>query len=356
MFGPHPDVGVHLRNAAWAARERNADATVLAQAPDGIGAAIAGVPSRTMIETWANRQKIPIEFFAGPADLERRLGRLSRGSWAGVMAGPKRHWPMGPGLSGSIHGVIERAAGNSHVPLVPLSAQERMQSRRWWRTPVWRLHEDQLWYHDYVMSSLAVSRVAMITSWMVTLLPSESLTMVLLPAIIYAASAYGFAAALFAIGFGLTTFNHFFLEPRYAFAAPGVETLLPAALFTLAAAITSNLAGGLRVHAHRLERQAAEVRALFSLTREIATARNPSEIFSAIVRQSEPIFDAKCSLLAPHLSMSSAHSDTARARSAALQLEIASEVPLAAEEIEAARLAFVERRPTGSPVRAATAC
>lgn len=345
IFGSHPDIGVHLRNASWAARERNADAIVLAEAPDGLGAAIAGVPSRSMIETWAGRQHIPIEFYRGSADLERRLSRLTRGSWAGVMAGPKRRWPFGPGLSGGTQALISRTLASANVALVPLSQQERAQTRRWWTTPVWRLHEDQPWYHDYVMSALAVSLVALITSWLVDLLPPSTSAMLFLPAVIYAASAYGFAAALFATVFGLGTFDYFFLEPRFAFSPPGVETLLPAALFVLAAAITSNLAGGLRIHAHRLERQAAEVRALFSLTREIASARDTSEIFAAIVKQCEHIFEAKCSLLAPHQSTLGPATD--RARSTTLQVEIPRGLTLSAEEIEAARLAYVERRATG---------
>ena len=318
---------------------------MFAEAPEGLGAAMAGVPAKSAVETWATRQKLQLEFFSGPQDLERRLGRLRLGGWVGVLPGPIRRWPLGPGLSARAWSAIQSAATDAGLPVVPLSAPDRAAPRQWWTRPEWRLNDDQSWANDLIVSALAVSLAALVASWLAGLLSASTLLLLLLPAIIYSAAAHGFAAGLFATAYASFLFDYFFLEPRYAFSPPTSDLFIAAAMFVLAAAITSHLAGGLKTQAQRLERQASEVRALFALSREIATARDTAEIFAAIVRQCENVFESPAVLLAPFKTSTTAPTD--RGQATQLQVEIPSGVNLTPEEIEAARAAFAERRPTG---------
>jgi two-component system sensor histidine kinase KdpD len=346
VFGAHPDIGAQLRNAAWAARERSADTVALVEASSPLGALATGTPSRAATETWAGRQKIDLEFFSGVPALKRGLARLSVGPWIGVMVGPGTGWTSRGGLGRATIAAATEAATAAGLPVIPLSQADRSAEHHLWTTPVWRLHDDQPWYHDLIMSALAVSLSAMVANWLFGLLPEQSLALIFLPAVIYAASAYGFAAALFAIAFSLAILDYFFLPPRFSFSPPNSQTILAAALFALAASISSNLAGGLRVQAQKAERQSAEVRTLFALTRELAAARDTAEIFGIIIRRCEQVFETRCALLTP-FQTTTADSASDRSRSASLQVEKPSSLELSPDDIAMARSAFAERRPAG---------
>ena len=78
-------------------------------------------------------------------------------------------------------------------------------------------------------------------------------------------------------------------------------------LFVLLSGITSNLAGRLRDQAEAAQLREGEARALFQLTRDIATSDTPEDTFKAVVRQSAGLFDAETVILLPHSVTSETH-------------------------------------------------
>jgi len=163
---------------------------------------------------------------------------------------------------------------------------------------------------------------------------------VFLAAVVYSASVYGLAAALFTCVFSIAVFEFFFVEPRFtaSLRSLSVENLLLMMMFAVVAVITSNLAARLREHVRRAERQAIEARALFQLTRDIAVASDTDGIFRAIVRQSEYLFECDAVLLAPFR----LGEGLAAVRGAGLQVAFPPDAQIAPAEIETARAVFAE--------------
>jgi len=140
-------------------------------------------------------------------------------------------------------------------------------------------------------------------------------------------------------------YDYFFADPRYAFNLGAPENVLLILLFLVVAAITSNLAGGLRHEAAKARRQAREARALFQLTRDMAIAGDNISIYRAIVRQCDEIFESESALLTPYTG-GTAFPDP-RARTAALQVTYPTDASFTQEDIEAARWSFSQALPAG---------
>ena len=101
--------------------------------------------------------------------------------------------------------------------------------------------------------------------------------------------------------------------------------------------ITSNLAGRLRDQAEAAQERESEARALFQLTRDVATSDTIEETYAAVVRQSASLFDAETIVLVPYQGPSD--SDTSKAAKS-LQPVYPPQAGLNQDHIEAARWAF----------------
>jgi two-component system sensor histidine kinase KdpD len=347
----HPDVENLIREAAWIVRERGAVMKLCLRRSAG-REALMGKIDIGRIERLSRRWHADLCWWQNDTELIEVLARSLGGVPPEFMLGPRRRWPWETGLSTSTINAVH-ALATKHASSVTDELGRRRHYAAMWQDFQWRLDQKRPWFHDYLLSTFAVSLAAIAAKWIGAAIPSATLSIIFLAAVVYSASAYGLAAALFTCVLSIVTFEFFFVEPRYTFtdASVSIGTALQLLMFMVVALITSNLASRLRSQARRAERQAIEARALFQLTRDIAVSENTTDIFAAIVRQSEYLFECDAVLLAP-FRLSEALS--ARTRGATLQIAYPADAKLTQDEIEFARSVFVvgmpsERNPESVP-------
>ncbi|MDX2145150.1 MAG: ATP-binding protein [Rhodospirillaceae bacterium] len=341
VFDVHHDLEALMREAAWIVRERGGVMRLVLRRQTGLRGLLFGGADMARIERLAARWHADIATWNKPSELIAALmGPLPIG---GIILGPARNRPWDAGLSTSTIDAITTFAATARTPVTQNLGRRRHYTQLW-PTLEWRLNAQRPWFHDYVLSAFAVSLAALAAKWLDGPLPAASLSPIFLTAVIYSASVYGLAAALFTSLFSVAVFDFFFLEPRFALALKSVDNILLLMMFLVVAVITSNLASGLRRQAQRAERQALEARAMFQLTRDIAVAAETTDIYRAIVRHSEDLFECDAVLLAPFRAPNT--EAAARSQRAALQVICPPAAQLTNDEIEAARDAFA--RPIAS--------
>lgn len=276
-----------------------------------------------------------------------------------VVFGPRKQWPWDLGIKRSLIGQLTRLAEQNGINTVmdaPIASEARPHL-------AWRLDHYRPWYHDYVIGLFSVCIAALSVQWLKNLMPAENLSIVFLTAVIFSATAYGFAAGLFSSVLSVAIFDFFFVSPTFSFSFSSPDNVLLIILFILMAGITSNLAGRLREQAEAAQLREGEARALFQLTRDIATSATPNETYTAVVRQSAGLFDAESIIFLPHRRASDWTESSGTRReirpndlseqrkrsneSAALQPVYPPDAGLSQDDIEAARWAFANRQPAG---------
>ena len=271
-----------------------------------------------------------------------------------IVFGPRKQWPWDIGLSRNIENGLKAFAIEHEIPTatdspIPPEAKPHL---------AWRLDHFRPWYHDYVVSLFAVCIAALAVQWLKNLMPAENLSIVFLTAVIFSATAYGFAASLFASLISVALFDFFFVSPAFSFSLSSPDNVLLVILFVLVSGITSNLAGRLRDQAEAAQLREGEARALFQLTRDIATSDKPEDTFKAVVRQSAGLFDTETVILLPHSGSSGRPMQTHNQT----ELEYQSSKPkessvlqpvyppisgLSGDDIEAARWAYSHNQSSG---------
>jgi two-component system sensor histidine kinase KdpD len=339
VFDVHGELEGLIREAAWIVRERGGLMRLFLRRPRGLRRWLAGRPDVARIERLAGRWQARLAWWSDEAELIAGLLDDTHGTVTEVILGPRRQWPLDSGLSAATARAVAAAADSIAAPVTRELGRRRHYTQIW-QDFEWRLDQRRPWFHDYVLSAFAVSIAAIAAKWLNAAVPTASLPPVFLAAVVYSASVYGLAAALFTCVFSIAVFEFFFVEPRFtaSLRSLSVENLLLMMMFAVVAVITSNLAARLREHVRRAERQAIEARALFQLTRDIAVASDTDGIFRAIVRQSEYLFECDAVLLAPFR----LGEGLAAVRGAGLQVAFPPDAQIAPAEIETARAVFAE--------------
>ncbi|SOD95033.1 ATP-binding protein [Caenispirillum bisanense] len=163
----------------------------------------------------------------------------------------------------------------------------------------WRIDDGRPWFHEYLAGAVAACMAAGLIKVLDPLLPSESLSIIMLMAVVYAATAYGFASALFTSVIGLAMFNVFFVEPKFALTPDKPEQIFQLAIYLVLAAITSNLAGRLHDQAQAARRRERHTGALYHLSREVAATSDPHAVMDAIARQLRDLLSVEVSIVLP---------------------------------------------------------
>ena len=261
-----------------------------------------------------------------------------------VIVGQKHLFPWKVGLTNNILVAIRNAA-ETHKARVISDVQISNTVNHF----TWRINKRRPWFHEYINSSVAVILAALLVLGLETFIPIQSLSIIFMTAVIYSAAAYGFAAALFTSIFSVALFDFFFVLPRWDLTITGPSDILMIVVFFIVAGITSNLAGKLRDEAAIAERREAETRALFQLTRDIATASETKDVYRAVVRQCDNIFDTRSILLLPHMQSGGMENlkVVPKFQPENLQVVYPKHSEVQQEDIEVARWAFANKRAAG---------
>ncbi|NKB44775.1 MAG: DUF4118 domain-containing protein [Alphaproteobacteria bacterium] len=329
-----------VREVHWLAKEAGAPLTVYMVAPTKPWVSALITPQAEQIKRLVARLDAQLVTITPKEAVEKITTDWRNALPLRVFFGPRRRWPWDIGVSRALFRQLTSFTKSSGVDATvdaPVPGDT-------WTHVVWRLDQHRPWYHDYVLSLFAVCIAALSVQWLKNLMPAENLSIVFLTAVIFSATAYGFAAALFASLISVGLFDFFFVSPTFSFSFSSPDNVLLVILFVLMSGITSNLAGRLRDQAEAAQQREGEARALFQLTRDVATSDTVEETYAAVVRQSALLFDAETIVLVPHQGPSD--SDASKAAST-LQPVYPPQSGLNQDHIEAARWAFAHNNPCG---------
>ena len=325
-----------LREVQWMAKEAGLPLTVYMVGPTTPWLRTLAAPQADQIERLAGRLGVRVVSVAPGDATARIIGDWDSHPPTRIFFSAPKFWPWDVGIGAKFIDAVEQHATARGIAvsrdIAPLEDTRPSFT--------WRLDQQRPWYHDYALSLFAVCIAALAVQWLKAFLPSESLSIVFLTAVIFSATAYGFAAALFASIVSVATFDFFFVSPLFSSSVSSPDNVLLVILFVLVSGITSNLAGRLRDQAEAAQRRESEARALFQLTRDVATSDSPLETYNAVTRQSASLFDAEAILFVPH--QRSAGSDPA-----SLQPVSPASPRLNQDDIEAARWAFAHNTACG---------
>lgn len=352
VIGAHALDAAVVREVHWIAKEASVPLTVYMIGPTGSWASALLTPQAEPIKRMSERLEARLITATAKDSVDAIISDWNTTKPSQIIFGPKKHWPWGTGVSASIIrklGLHAQQHGIETVLEAPVPRDARPHM-------AWRLDRNRPWYHDYVLSLFAVCIAALSVQWLKNLMPAENLSIVFLTAVIFSATAYGLAAALFSSVISVALFDFFFVSPTFTFSFTSADNVLLVLLFLLVSGITSNLAGKLRDQAEAAQEREGEARALFQLTRDIATSDTTEEIYAAVARQSAAVFDATTIVLVPHQKTSSLSEDTKPVLvsntfgindATTLQPVYPLQSGLNQDEIEAARWAFSNSQPCG---------
>lgn len=117
-----------------------------------------------------------------------------------------------------------------------------------------------------------------------SILPSASLSLVFLVAVLLSAIISGFWTGLLAAFLAFFGYNFFFVEPLHTFSVERPEDTLALAVFLIVASITGLLAGGVRGEADAEHERADALELLTSYSAELSAANSDAAIEAALLR------------------------------------------------------------------------
>lgn len=133
------------------------------------------------------------------------------------------------------------------------------------------------------VGTVAAATVAGLALDQVTHLPNISLLFLL--AVLGAASAAGFIAAMMAAILSALAYNFFFIAPVETFTIASPHEVFALAVFIVAALLAGSLASRIREQAQAARQRAADMQALYDFSRKLAGTAKPEEVLWASVTQ-----------------------------------------------------------------------
>ena len=345
------DIAV-VREVHWFAKESGEPLTVYLIAPVKSWLSALMTPQVEQIKRLTERLNARLVIVTPKHAIDYITSDWNNNKPANVVLGPRKRWPWDIGL---IRNIVNHLSSFAEEHKIPIKSDEFIATDIKPQL-TWRLDRYRPWYHDYVLSFFAVCIAALAVQWLKNLMPAENLSIVFLTAVIFSATAYGFAASIFASVISVALFDFFFVPPTFSFSLGAPDNVLLIILFVLVSGITSNLAGRLRDQAEAAQSKEGEARALFQLTRDVAISDTPEDTYEAVARQCASLFDAEIVILVPHSGIRNTNdplpnptdepSDRSR-DSSTLQPVYPPKSGLSGDDIEAARWAFAHDQSCG---------
>jgi two-component system, OmpR family, sensor histidine kinase KdpD len=166
------------------------------------------------------------------------------------------------------------------------------------------------------------------------LLGYQSIGLLQLVVIVLLAVYIGRGPATAAAAVGALMWDFLFIEPRMTFSITHTEDAILFALYFVIALLIGNLTARLRTQERQAKQNADRSMALYTLAREIATAKTGDQVLAAGVAQIGQAFGARVAVVMPD-----EHGGT--------QLHGISTLPLSEKEMSVARWAYEHGKPSG---------
>ncbi len=150
-------------------------------------------------------------------------------------------------------------------------------ARRW----NWRLRAGEAPWRNFAGAVAAVVVAVLVGKGLATVLPTPSVAMAFLTAVLICAAFLGVRAAIAAAFLSFFAYDFFFIPPLYAFTVAEPQEFFALAVFLIVAILVGWLAGRARDQERLARQNAATTRSLFELSRKLSAAVALDEILEA---------------------------------------------------------------------------
>lgn len=130
-------------------------------------------------------------------------------------------------------------------------------------------------------------------------LPSQSLALVYIPAVVLAAAWLGTWMGLSVAVLAFLAYNFFFIPPVFTFTIADPQEVLALAVFLAVALFTGSLAGSLRDAADAARRRSSVLQSLNAFAAELSASRDDASILRLLARQAVEAVDGTAFVLVP---------------------------------------------------------
>ena len=199
-----------------------------------------------------------------------------------VIGSQRRHWFSNP-FRPSLADALAKEASGIGLHLVTAdpgkATPPSSRRRRPWRAQLPAFSRSLL----CAIGTVAAATVTGLALDEFTHLPNISLLFLL--AVLGAASAAGFTAALAAAILSAVAYNFFFIAPVETFTIASPHEVFALAVFIVAALLAGSLASRIREQAQAARQRAADMQALYDFSRKLAGTAKPEEVLWASVTQ-----------------------------------------------------------------------
>ncbi|MCB8840517.1 sensor histidine kinase KdpD [Aurantimonas sp. VKM B-3413] len=151
----------------------------------------------------------------------------------------------------------------------------------------------------YLWTTVAVALACLAAQVVLVAIPVESLALVFLPAVLFAAAQYGLAPSIFASVMAFFAYNFFFTDPYYTFNVYNESEVLTLFLFLVVSIVTGNQAARLRTQATAQRAIAERTMRLYEFSRKIASAASLDDVVWAAVHHVASTLKCDALLLGP---------------------------------------------------------
>lgn len=172
--------------------------------------------------------------------------------------------------------------------------------------PVWRSVPDPL---GVVAAIALVAASILFGHGLKTTLPTESLHLICLVAVLISAVAFGFWSGLIAAALAFLGYNFFFVEPLHTLSVARPEDMIALGVFLLAAGLTGFLAGRMREEAAAARHRAELLEAVSAFTADLAAAATQEMIEVTALRHLARAVNGEAALLRPDGALGGVHAD-----------------------------------------------
>ena len=287
----NPDEDV-LTRAAWHARECGGDLKVIAFC--GLSARISkylGLKSLSDIRDKLN-QFHPDDILIAESASDSGIGRiLIKDSVNTVLTESAERSVLGHDPLAKVRRRIIDLARSRGIPVISAGADGGQEGLAWF------LERNTNWPAALGLSTAAVALCTVCIAYLSQFMDATSLSIVFLTAVVYSATAFGFAPALFTTMLSFLVFSFAFVPPAYSLSFDMAEGALVIFVFAIVGAVASNLAGRLKDQTNGGRMRDRETSTLFMFTRDVATCPDDDMIPGVVLTHFMNLFGPNTDLL-----------------------------------------------------------
>jgi two-component system sensor histidine kinase KdpD len=156
-----------------------------------------------------------------------------------------------------------------------------------------RFPEIQSNFLQYIAAVAAVSLIAMLCYPVTSFLGYQTVSLILLLTVALLPLKLSAGPVIIAAAWGALVWDFFFIPPRFTFAIASGQDILMVITYFAIAAITGTLTARIRAREKAVRQREERAVALYSLTKDLSSARGQNEVARAVVSNIKKFFDAE---------------------------------------------------------------